>query len=109
MRIALNLICLVIIVASLISISDSRKSIEESKRILAELNFTPSILKKYPHASGLEEKDGKIIHPTYGEYQKEVEFYQGMSLMPGQITYTSEVIFVAGDNVIEMKQVPVKE
>lgn len=48
--------------------------------------FAMSIVlkKRYPNPNELPCSEGIINHPTYGKYPKEVEFKQGMDLMPGQ-------------------------
>ncbi len=40
--------------------------------------------KAYPNSRDLPRSNGKIIHPTYGEYPEKIPFKEGMTLMPGQ-------------------------
>ncbi len=39
---------------------------------------------KYPMVSKLKTVNGYINHPTYGKYSQKVEYYTGMTIMPGQ-------------------------
>lgn len=49
---------------------------------------------KFPPVEKLSHSDGKIHHPTYGSYPEEIEFYQGMTLMPGQSTTTTAEFYI---------------
>ena len=39
---------------------------------------------QYPAVEDLVRSDGIIHHPKYGSYPEELEFNQGMTIMPGQ-------------------------
>lgn len=41
--------------------------------------------RNYPDPKNLLRSNGMIHHPTYGSYPEEVEFHQGMALLPGQM------------------------
>jgi len=47
---------------------------------------------RYPSTDDLSRSEGTIHHPVYGDYSEEVEFEQGMTLMPGQTALHAIVI-----------------